>query len=82
MRKRQTLALCVMSCITSAAIAQTDVDRSFTVTAKNCKGVQWSAEALEAYPNIASACRAVEERNGKTYVNFEGTVTRTANTGQ
>lgn len=82
MRKSQTLALCVMSCITSLAVAQTDVDRSFTVTAKNCDGIQWSAEALEAYPNIASACQAVEERNGKAYVKFEGSVARTANRGR
>jgi hypothetical protein len=54
------------------ANAQTSVDRSFTSTSDNCSGVQWSEEALERYPTIASACQSVEERNGKKYVKFEG----------
>lgn len=71
-----------ISLVAAAALAQTSVDRSFTTTSKNCNGVNWSAEALKAYPNIASACQAVEERNGKTYVKFEGRVERNINRGE
>ena len=67
---------CLLSCMTSAAWAQTSVDRSFKVTSKNCDGVQWSAESLARYPTIGAACQSVEERNGKTYVKFQGTVKR------
>ncbi len=58
------------------ANAQTSVDRSFTSTSNDCSGIQWSDRALEMYPTIASACRSVEERNGKTYVKFQGTLKR------
>lgn len=71
-----------VSLMAATALAQTSVDRSFTTTAKNCDGVNWSDAALKAYPNIASACQAVEERNGKTYVKFQGRVERNINRGQ
>ena len=41
-----------ISLMAATALAQTSVDRSFTTTAKNCEGVNWSAEALKAYPNV------------------------------
>lgn len=59
---------------TIAASAQSNIDRSFTTTSNNCDDVQWSQEMQERYPNIGSACQSVEERNGKKYVKFEGTV--------
>jgi hypothetical protein len=34
------------------------------------------------YPTIGSACQAVEERNGKTYVKFEGKVKRNVDRGK
>jgi hypothetical protein len=72
----------VASVLATAAMAQTSVDRSFTTVSKDCPGIQWSAEALKAYPNIATACQAVEERNGKTYVKFAGRVERNINDGE
>jgi hypothetical protein len=72
----------VASVLATAAVAQTSVDRSFTTVSKDCPGIQWSAEALKAYPRIATACQAVEERNGKTYVKFAGRVERNINRGE
>ena len=72
----------VASVLAASALAQTSVDRSFTTVSKDCPGIQWSAEALQAYPNIAKACQAVEERDGKTYVKFAGRVERNINNGE
>ncbi len=71
-----------ISLMAATALAQTSVDRSFTTTAKNCEGVNWSAEALKTYPSIASACQGVEERDGKTYVKFSGRIERNINRGE
>jgi hypothetical protein len=73
---------CLLVCGASVASAQTSVDRSFTVDSKSCEGIQWSSEALEMYPTIESACQAVEERDGKTYVKFEGKVKRNVDRGK
>ncbi len=72
----------VASVLATSALAQTSVDRSFTTVSKDCPGIQWSAEALKAYPNIAKACQAVEERDGKTYVKFAGRVEKNINKGE
>jgi LPXTG-motif cell wall-anchored protein len=72
---------CLIACA-SVATAQTSVDRSFTTVSKDCSGIQWSQKALETYPTIASACQGVQERNGKTYVRFEGKLNRNVNNGQ
>jgi hypothetical protein len=37
---------------------------------------------VATYPTIASACQGVEQRNGKRYVKFSGTVKRSENKGQ
>lgn len=66
----------------AAAYGQTNVDRSFSVTSKNCEGVQWDEAALEKYPNLAGACQSVEERDGKSYVRFQGTVVRNVDRGK
>ncbi len=66
---------------TPAVSAQSSIDRSFTTTSNNCDDVQWSEEMQERYPNIDSACQSVEERNGKKYVRFEGTVRGVRNRG-
>ena len=64
-----------MACLwVLTASAQSTIDRSFTTTSNDCDDVQWSEEMQERYPGIGSACRSVEERNGKKYVKFEGTV--------
>ena len=72
---------CLIVCA-SAATAQTSVDKSFTAVSKDCNGIQWSDRALATYPTIAAACQGVEERNGKTYVKFQGTLKRNVNRGE
>lgn len=62
--------------------AQSRIDRSFSTTSNDCSAVQWSQEALATYPKIADACQAVEERNGKKYVKFNGTVERNVDRGK
>jgi LPXTG-motif cell wall-anchored protein len=64
------------------ASAQTSVDRSFKTVTKDCSGVNWSEEAKATYPTIASACQGVEERDGKSYVKFEGKVSKNINRGE
>lgn len=65
-----------------SALAQTSIDRSFEPAPKDCAGVRWSQRALDAFPSIADACQSVEERNGITYVKFEGTVEDVKNGGK
>lgn len=72
---------CLIVCA-SAATAQTSVDKSFTAVSKDCSGIQWSQRALTMYPTIASACQSVEERNGKTFVKFQGTLKKNVNRGE
>ena len=72
---------CLIVCA-SAATAQTSVDKSFTAVSKDCSGIQWSHRALTMYPTIASACQGVEERNGKTFVKFQGTLKKNVNRGE
>jgi LPXTG-motif cell wall-anchored protein len=74
-------AACLIACA-SAATAQTSVDRSFTAVSNNCDSITWSERAVATYPTIASACQGVEERNGKKYVKFQGTVKSNQNRGQ
>lgn len=74
-------AACLLACA-SAATAQTSVDRSFKAVSNDCSSVQWSERALATYPTIASACQGVEERNGKKYVKFEGTLKKNVNRGE
>lgn len=74
MRGPRLLGGIAIALIAGTALAQTSIDRSFTTVTKDCDGVRWSDTALQAYPNIASACQGVEERNGRTYVKFSGTV--------
>lgn len=82
MYARMSVASALMLICAGPALAQSSVDRSFKVTSKDCSGVQWSAAALEAHPNLGAACEAVEERNGKTYVKFQGEVVRNIQRGK
>ena len=72
---------CLIACAATAT-AQTSVDRSFTAVSKDCDHIQWSDRALAVHPTIASACQGVEERNGKTYVKFQGKVKKVVNRGE
>jgi LPXTG-motif cell wall-anchored protein len=74
-------AACLIACA-SVATAQTSVDRSFKAVSKDCSGIQWSERALATYPTIGSACQSVEERGGRTFVKFQGTVSRNVNRGE
>ena len=73
---------CVLACGATVASAQTSVGRSFETVSKSCDGIQWSQQSLQLYPRIAAACQGVEQRNGKTYVKFEGTVKRVLDRGE
>ena len=72
---------CLIACA-SAASAQSSVDRSFSAVSNNCDSITWSEKAVATYPTIASACQGVEERNGKRYVKFSGTVKSNKEQGQ
>jgi len=61
--------------------AQSSVDRSFSAGATTCSDVNWSPEMLAKHPKIGSACQEVMQRDGKTYVKFEGTVKKVAKGG-
>jgi LPXTG-motif cell wall-anchored protein len=74
-------AACLIACA-SVADAQSKTERSFTAVSDNCDSVQWSEQTLASYPKIGAACQGVQERNGKRYVKFEGTVKRVLNHGQ
>ena len=84
MRMKNTVLLgCMLSCVSFAANAQSDkVARSFTVTQKNCDGIVWSEEAKARYPKIDAACQSIQERDGKTFVKFTGTVDRSLRDGE
>lgn len=56
--------------------AQSSVDRSFTAAGRECSSVHWSTTALRKYPQIAAACQDVLERDGISYVKFEGKLSR------
>ena len=47
----------------------------------NCLEIAWSAETLAKYPKIASACREVMQKDGKTYVRFDGEVKKVSKGG-
>lgn len=83
MLKRFIPIFSVVALLASAAsLAQTSVDRAFTATGTNCADVDWSRQALEQYPKIASACQSVVERDGKYHVKFSGEVRRVADRGR
>lgn len=67
--------------LSTNAFAQRNVDAAFTATGESCEQVTWSEEALERYPNIASACQEVMERDGEYFVRFEGEVRRVTDRG-
>lgn len=63
------------------SFAQRAPNAAFTATGERCEDVTWSQEALQRYPNIASACQEVLRRDGAYYVRFEGDVRRVADRG-
>ena len=82
MRIRTAALTVAVGLVTTAAFGQNRVERAFSATGTECDDVTWSEESLEQYPNIARACRAVMQRDGKYYVRFEGEVQRVGDRGR
>ena len=61
--------------------AQSSIDKSFTAAGTTCADITWSPEMLAKHPKIGSACQEVMQRNGVTYVKFDGTVKKVAKGG-
>jgi len=57
------------------------VDKAFTANGQNCLEIAWSAETLAKHPKIASACQEVLQKDGKTYVRFDGEVKKVSKSG-
>jgi hypothetical protein len=72
----------VAACAVGPASAQTSVDRTFKASSQECRDVQWSADILRDYPGIGGACQRVEQRNGRTFVKFQGTVKAVSSDGR
>ena len=66
--------LLVLSC--ASASAQTEGESAFTATGDTCGDLTWQPSVLERFPNIGTVCRAVIERDGKVYAQFNGVVHR------
>jgi hypothetical protein len=80
--RAKIIAAAVALSAAAGVFAQTSVDRAFTASGDSCVSVNWSAETLDKYPAIAAACQEVMQKDGKTYVKFEGEVKKVAKNGQ
>ena len=60
--------------ISLPALGQGRAERPFTATGDTCGSLTWSADALQKYPTIGTACQGVMQRDGKSYVKFTGEV--------
>jgi hypothetical protein len=82
MKTRAKIIAAALALAAAAGVyAQSSVDRSFTANGQNCLEINWSAEMLAKHPKIASACQEVLQRDGKTYVKFEGEIKKVAKQG-
>ena len=50
-------------------------------TGPNCLEIVWSQETLARAPKIGSACQEVLQKDGKTYVRFDGEVKKVSKGG-
>jgi hypothetical protein len=57
------------------------VDKAFTANGQNCLEIVWSQETLAKAPKIGSACQEVLQKDGKTYVRFDGEVKKVSKGG-
>jgi MYXO-CTERM domain-containing protein len=57
------------------------VDKAFTANGTNCLEIVWSQETLAKAPKIGSACQEVVQKDGKTYVRFDGEVKKVSKGG-
>jgi len=68
--------------MSAGAFGQSGMDAAFTATGSSCDQVTWSPDSLAKYPNIAKACQAVLQRDGRYFVKFGGEVKRVADRGK
>ncbi len=81
-RSTTTIMIAIVLGASAGVSGQTQVDRAFSATGASCEQITWSKESLNRYPQIASACREVMQRDGKYFVKFEGKVRRVADGGK
>ena len=83
MKTRATIIAAVLALAAAAGVnaQSSSVDRAFSAAGSDCLSVNWSAETLAKYPNIASACQEVMQKEGKTYVKFDGEVKKVSKGG-
>jgi LPXTG-motif cell wall-anchored protein len=75
MKTRAKIIVAAAALAAAAGVnAQSSVDKAFTANGSNCTQITWSDEMMAKHPKIGSACQEVLQRDGKTYVKFEGTV--------
>ena len=75
MKTRATIIAAVLALAAAAGVnAQSSVDKAFTAAGTDCLSVNWSPETLAKYPNIASACQEVMQKDGKAYIRLDGEV--------
>ncbi len=81
--RAKIIAAAVALAAAAGVFAQSSsVDKAFSAApGDNCVAVNWSAETLAKYPNIASACQEVMQKDGKTYVKFDGEVKKVSKGG-
>jgi LPXTG-motif cell wall-anchored protein len=82
MNTRATILAAAFALAAAAGVnAQSSIDKSFTARGTTCADIDWSPEMLAKHPKIGSACQEVMQRDGTTYVKFEGTVKKVAKNG-
>jgi LPXTG-motif cell wall-anchored protein len=82
MNTRATIFAAAFALAAAAGVnAQSSIDKSFTAHGTTCSDIDWSPEMLAKHPKIGSACQEVMQRDGTTYVKFEGTVKKVAKAG-
>jgi len=79
--RAKIIAAAVALAAAAGVFAQSSVDKAFTAEGTDCLSVNWSAETLNKYPAIASACQEVMQKDGKTYVKFDGEVKKVSKGG-
>jgi len=79
--RAKIIAAAVALTAAAGVYAQSSVDKAFTAGGTNCTQITWSAEMMAKHPKIASACQEVLQKDGKTYVKFEGEVKKVAKGG-
>jgi hypothetical protein len=82
MKIRAISIAAVLAFAAAAGVSAQSPEHTFTASGANCTQIVWSQEILAKYPRIAVACKSVEQKNGKYYVKFEGTVKKVINKGE